>query len=54
MDEASRLYVRSFKQRKNNCFCDKRELILIKRSEVTLKSLKKFLAEGKRLADQLK
>lgn len=41
-------------KRKNNCFCDKRELILIKRSEVTLKSLKKFLAEGKRLADQLK
>lgn len=41
-------------KRKKKCFCDKKELILIQKSEVTLKSLKKYLVEGKRLADQLK
>ena len=43
MDETSRLYVRSLKKKKEKLFCDKRELILIKRSEETLESLKKFI-----------
>lgn len=42
------------KKRKKSCFRDKRELIMIKRSEETLESLKKFLIEGKRLGNQIK
>jgi len=41
-------------KRKKNCFCDKRELIMIKRSQETLESLKKFLTEGQRIANQRK